>query len=82
MTVKDKEMQHVTVELNIPDTVQVPDYYDWGEAQVAQMYRAGIMSGREAAQTLGVPHRDIIDVLGEIWRSGSEYRKLRSQHGI
>ncbi|NKB60980.1 MAG: hypothetical protein GKR95_15255 [Gammaproteobacteria bacterium] len=65
MTVKNKEMQHVVVELDIPDSVQVPDYYDWGEAQVAQMYRAGIMSGREAAETLDVPHRDIIDILSK-----------------
>lgn len=66
MSVKERrEVQHINIQIDVPETVQIPKDYDLRVAQIALMYKQGIMSGGEAAQSLGVPARDVIDHLSK-----------------
>ena len=58
-------MQHFTVELDLPNSVRLPDNYSFRDAMVASLYRQGVVSAGEASEAIGIPRRDLEDSLSQ-----------------
>ncbi len=58
-----KAMQHITVELDIPNTAHIPEDYNLRDAIVALLYKQGFLSAAEAAEIMEVARRDVEDSL-------------------